>query len=90
MLALTVQVDKDDLQKLGQENNLLCSQNRLVISRVIKSRDKTDFKSIFVYLCVYVQSGSLIFPFLAAGMTRGNMPAGLYYPGLVDPALAES
>lgn len=32
----------------------------------------------------------LISPLLAAGMTRGNMPARLHYPGLLDPALAES
>lgn len=28
----------------------------------------------------------LDFPLLAAGMTRGNMPGRLHYPGLLDPA----
>lgn len=49
MLALIVQVDKDNLHKLSQETSRH-SPNRPVINIAIRSRDKTDFKSVLVYL----------------------------------------
>lgn len=45
---------------------------------------------VSVNLWVRVWSSRLIFPLLAAGMTRGNMLARLHYQSPVDPTLARS